>query len=544
MNPRPDKQKSGEILLLVLAAAYLAGIIWINFHGAFWYQTDVYTYALEGKLMNEARTCFPNGWIFGNQYHVISSPNVSALFYGIVQDSVLSMAIASTLSSIIIMLSFYWCFRLRLGKISIAAGLLCMVGAVIFGRSASVYVSGLQVLHTMATFYAFYMVVILLSLGCWLRLREKERTPWGMLILLVPLHFAMGMQSLRELLVLVIPLVLMEGLYFLYRLSKGGTFKELIFHNASLAFVLCILIIEVAGHFHMKSLHVATTPIIGELQLDLSPGGLATNLWASIKNILRISGLALASDGLKYLPLSICAAIIASAIVWAVLHILRTKNDEPLARIILFSAISVLGVLAVGTFLMRTRDIYFFVYWLLAAASVCYVLDHVKSSLKEPFCLILLAIGVINFGFNFIPDFIDYQRNHNQLSSFTDKLVKDGVKVIYVDATPVFAASSHDRILSQSFWVDANLSSGYPLTVFPSDKYLPLFDDEHYQHSLICFSGHTLPFLQTASEEFKDSLMTKLVLYDEIRLGNRHFVLYKPLSRVIAPPSSHYGQMD
>lgn len=535
--------RTGVFLMYLLAFIYLVSIIWINFHGAFWYQTDVYTYALEGRLMHDTRSCFPEGWIFGNQYHIISSPNLSALFYGLAKDSVASMAIASSLSTILILVSFFWCFKGLAQKTSLAAGLLCIGGAIVFGRSASTYVSGLQVLYTMASFYACYLIVLLLSLGCWLRLREGERIPWAASALALMLNFAAGMQSLREMLVLVIPLFVMEALHFLYRLVKGDSFKKLIARNYSLYFVCCIFIAEIAGHFYMASLHVATTPIIGDVDLDLSLSGLVGNFWSSTKNILRISGIALVSDGIRYLPLSICAASIASTILWSIVRIIRKKDESLLAQSIVFSLISVLGVYFVGTFLLRTRDIYFFVYWLLASLSVVYLLLNVKQSRVLPLVITLLVIGIVNYGYNFLPNFKEYRQHNEQLCRFTEKLIDDGIEVIYFDATPVFAASSHDRIISQSFWLDVNLTSGYPLTVFPSDKYLPVFDDDHYKNSLICFSGHTSGFLQSDSSDYRNKLMSKLVYYDEIILGNRKFVLYKPLERIIAPPASHNAEI-
>ena len=543
-EPRQEYARTGVILMLLLGTVYLVSIMWINFHGAFWYQTDVYTYALEGRLMYEARSCFPEGWIFGNQYHIISSPNLSALFYGLTQDSIASMAIASSLSTIFILISFFWCFKRSANGVSMVAGLLCIGGAIVFGRSASTYVSGLQVLYTMASFYACYLIVLLLSLGCWLRFREGGKAPWAVSILALLLNFAAGMQSLREMLVLVIPLFVMEALRFFYRLAKGDSFKALVIRNYSLLFVCGIFIAEIIGHFFMASLNVATTPIIGNVQLDLSVSGMTAHFWASTKNILRISGLALASDGIRYLPLSICAALVALAILWSICRIIRTKDESPLAQSIVFSSISILGVLFVGTFLLRTRDIYFFVYWLLAALSIAYLLQYIKQSRVLPLILTLLVIGVVNYAYNFIPNFRDYRAYNDQLSRFTEKLIDDGIEVVYVDATPVFAAASHDRIISQSYWLDANLESGYPLTVFPSDKYIPVFDDDHYIHSLICFSGHTSGFLQSDSGDYRNRLMAKLVFYDEIVLGNRKFVLYKPLERIIAPLESHHAETD
>ena len=541
MNVKSDKPaRIGTILMYLLAFVYLVSIFWINFHGALWCQMDVYTYAFEGRLMHEARSCFPEGWIFGNQYHIISSPNISALFYGLVHDSMTSLAIASSLSTILILFSFWWAFHKYASKTGMAAGLLCLGGGIIFGTNASTYISGLQVLYTMASFYASYLIVLLLTLGCWLRLRNGDKIPWAMIGIALLLNFAAGMQSLREMLILVIPLAVIEGIDFLFRLAKKASFKELVLRNKSLLLVLAAFVVELAGHFFMNSLHVATTPIIGDVKLDLSPAGIVANCWASTKNIIRISGLAIASDGLKYLPLSLCALAVALCIIWSVIHIAKTKDDGPLALSILFSAISVLGVFIVGTFLLRTRDIYYFVYWLLATLSIAYFIDSAKSTLRCPGICILLVIGIINYAYNFIPDYQDYHRNHKQLESFAERLVQEGIRVIYVgDASPIIAAASHDRIVSQAIWLDINMESGYPISVLPSDKYVPVFDDDHYSNALICLSNNYLKNIPTSPEPFRSEMESRLDRFDEMILAHRVFVLFKPKDRVIEPLYYH-----
>ncbi|MBQ6761663.1 MAG: hypothetical protein IJP49_02830 [Bacteroidales bacterium] len=534
MSVKSEKlTRTGVFLMYLLTFIYVVSICWINFHGALWCQMDIYTYAFEGRLMHEARSCFPEGWIFGNQYHIISSPNISALFYGLVHDSMTSLAIASSLSTVLVLLSFWWSFHKYMTKTGMAAGLMCIGGGIIFGTNASTYISGLQVLYTMASFYASYLIVLILTLGCWLRLKKKDRTPWAMLALAIPLNFAAGMQSLREMLILVIPLMIIEGIGFLYGIAKRKTFREL--DRGSLLFIALVFVAELAGHFYMDSLHVATTPIIGDLQLDLSISGLAANFWASVKNILRISGLAIASDGLQYLPLSIFALGIVLCVLWSLYHIIKTRDDSALALLIVFSTISVLGVLFVGTFLMRTRDIYYFVYWLLAALSVVYCLQCLASKFIPVFVVALLAISAINYGYSFIPDYVDYRQNHRTLEAFTQKLVEDGIEVVYVDSTPIFAACSGDRIISQSYWLNVGMDNGYPLYFFPSDKYVPAYDDDHYAKSLICISGNSLKTIPTLPDSFQDTLYSQMEYYDEIRISRKRFMFYKPTARILDP---------
>ena len=176
---------------------------------------------------------------------------------------------------------------------------------------------------------------------------------------------------------------------------------------------------------------------------------------------------------------------------------------------------------------------------MLATLSVVYFLDNLAIKKQIPFVFALLAVCIVNYAYNFLPDYKDYRENNSKLTAFTDSLIDRGVKVIYVNSTPLFAAASQDHIISQSIWFDVNLQSGYPLTVFPSDKYVPAFDDDHYQDALICLSGGALTFLPTAPDSFKEELNSRLEYFDEIVLGTRKFVLFKPVDRVIEPITAH-----
>ncbi|MBR0053100.1 MAG: hypothetical protein IJP73_04270 [Bacteroidales bacterium] len=523
------------ILCAIGIAIYFLSIVWINFHGAIWNQMDIYTYTLEGRLIYETKSCFPDGWLFGNQYLIIGSPNIAAFFYGLTHESSSAMALASSLSSLLILLSFWWCFKGYLSRKGMAVGLLCLVGGIIFGTSASTYISGLQVLHTMASFYACYLIVLLITLGCYFRLKRKESAPWFMIVISILTNFALGMQSLRQLLILAIPLVIMEGLVFLVSIVKHKPFKEAVLQNGCMFFVLGVFLTEVAGHFYMLSLHVPTTPIIGDVALDLSPSGLFANLWASTKNLIRIAGISIVVDGIRYLPLSICALLVFLTIPWSIVQIIKKNDRSILAQAIFFSIISVFGVYFVGIFLMRTRDIYYFIYWLLATLSVAYCIQYIHKSYIPAFLVVMLTISAINYGYSFIPNYIDYHRNHRTVEAFTQKLVNDGIEVIYVDSSPIFAACSKDRIISQSYWLDVNLRSGYPLYYFPSDKYVPAYDDEHYSKSLICISGSYLKTIPTLSKSFQDALYSNLKYYDEFTVNNKKYVFYKPTGRVIDP---------
>ncbi len=533
INKKPD---GWSIILILLLLCYVLSMIWINFHAALWYRMDCYTYAYEGRLMFESRSFFPENWIFGNQYHIVSSPNLAALFYGLTKDSVSAMAFAASLSIILVLLSFLWCFKPFVEKQALWAGALCLLGGAIFGTDAALYISGLQVLYTMCSYYACYLIGILLTLGIWIRLRLGKHVSIWLTLLALLLNFALGMQSLREMLVLVIPLFLTDFLFSFYSSEKG----KARLHLSIFCFLfLCgVFAFEMAGHFYMKSLNVPSTPIIGNLEIDIIPSHLLANFWASTKNLLRISGLAIAMDGIKHLPLSLCALCIVLAVLFALFLIFKNRDRSPLALSIVFSLLSVLCVFGIGIFFMRTRDIYYFVYWLLASLSIVYLLNHERFRQKHTLFAALIAICCFNYCFSFIPNYIDYYKNHNTLESFAMSLANREIRVIYTDGMPVIAAASHDRIVSQSYWLDFSMDSGYPLMFFPSDKHTAVYNDEYYANSLICISDTTQQAIEQAPDEYKNAIMGNLLFVDQITIRGNTFRLFETKKRIICPPSS------
>ena len=93
------------ISLLLGTFVYFISILWINFHAKQWYSFDIYSDAFLARIMVEQRTLFPDNWVFGNQYYVIATPVLAAIFYALFHDTVLAMSLASSVMTIFILLS-------------------------------------------------------------------------------------------------------------------------------------------------------------------------------------------------------------------------------------------------------------------------------------------------------------------------------------------------------------------------------------------------------------------------------------------------------
>ena len=95
------------IFLLGLIILCIRAILIINFQGFPRYcDTDMYSDTLVAKLMWEQKTLFPQNWVFGNQFYVIATPVLCALFYGVTGNLNFSMGLAFTVMGLLILVSF------------------------------------------------------------------------------------------------------------------------------------------------------------------------------------------------------------------------------------------------------------------------------------------------------------------------------------------------------------------------------------------------------------------------------------------------------
>ena len=100
------------VLTVICIAAHFLLYAYLNFAGLPRYcNSDVFADMQLAKRIWEQKSLFPTGWGFGNQYYVVGTPVLAALFYGMLGSINAAMAIATEVMSVLIMLSFLWLLR-------------------------------------------------------------------------------------------------------------------------------------------------------------------------------------------------------------------------------------------------------------------------------------------------------------------------------------------------------------------------------------------------------------------------------------------------
>ena len=417
-------------------------VLWINFHGAQWFNFDMFADATVAKRMAEQHTFFPKDWLFGNQYYIIATPAVAALFYSIFHNSVLSMACASSLMFLLILLCFRWSFRPVLSKPALWIGMFCLAGTTILGDSISSSTYGFQILYTMASYYACYLLVLLLHLGIWIRM-EKEMPVSPLLFLLtLAACFALGIQSQREMLTLCIPFLLMTIFLWLRDRTGLGEKKSLVFALSSLGVNVVGLLCNGYIRQHQGSRYLSNVSGID----DAAHGTLGTRISESAKAFLDLVGLRYVHYGWKWKLLAVLGFLLLVLTLTALLLCLKRK-DRTGSRTLLFCWLSLFGVFAAGVLVVQVRAIYYFVWYLLVPLSASYLFEHLAGKKRAFLCALVLLCGAMNYFYNVYPDAAKYQAQKQFYSEIVSWLEENEISTIYGDyQTPTIAACSEDRI--------------------------------------------------------------------------------------------------
>lgn len=104
--------RSRTVLLAILLAAYFCVIAFLNFSAApSFYDADMYCdyrYAMETW---KHKSIFPDGWVFGNQLNVVSTPVLAALLYGLSGNPNMAMAGASVIMAVFVAIAYDWMIK-------------------------------------------------------------------------------------------------------------------------------------------------------------------------------------------------------------------------------------------------------------------------------------------------------------------------------------------------------------------------------------------------------------------------------------------------
>lgn len=402
-----------SLLLWGILAVCLWGIFRINPAGdPVLYQTDMYTDMMYAVRVWETKNLFPDGWVFGNQLYVLATPVLAALFYGLTHDMMLGMGIASSVMTVLVLVSFAW--MLRGGRRALLGCVLLVSLSFLVGDP--VYsMKGWQLFFTMCSYYSCYLIAAFLAFGCYVRSREGKLRG---LFLACILAFAMGVQSLRQTAVMICPLLAVEGVCALWRLVK----KERLW-TASLLTVLALTVSNLIGLVTAKLLIIEQVEIFGGIALKPF-----SEIIGSIVPAVQ-TALSMLVPGQYTLLLWGVAAV--GLPLWCLVLVLtaKAKDGEGVLWLLLFT-VSPLVILAIDVFTtMAVRDIYYFMLIPMAAVAAVLLYEHGGKLFRG-----LVLIGTVGlFALNCLTGLLTVPANSDseRYAAVADSLIERGITTVY-----------------------------------------------------------------------------------------------------------------
>ncbi len=366
MKPLTDKRKISPIAVVLLGVllVYLFFICYLNLSlTPSFYCTDMYTDILYSVRAWEAKSIFPDGWVFGNQFYVVATPVLASLIYGIVGHPALAMAIASCLMTVGVILSFLWMMKPVFPRLEerLLTVIFFIVLTAYCGNAIS-SVKGWQLFFTMCSYYACYLITACLVFGIVLRRWEKLTKPRLILfILALLLSFGTGMQSLRQTAVMLPPILAVCGITLLKTLIKREKLKPL-----PILITAAITASNLLGVLVIRVMNIPQNEIFTDTKLLKG-----SELPESVNKWLTNMGTLLTDKE----HLGILLLIAAAVTVLACLQAKWQKGNVPAgwgALISLF-LISILGISCLDVFTkMSVRSIYYFMLYPLIAILPAY----------------------------------------------------------------------------------------------------------------------------------------------------------------------------
>lgn len=447
-NDRLFERLAGVLMILCIAV-HLAVYAYLNFEGFSRYcNSDVFADMQVAKQMWEQKTLFPAGWGFGNQFYVVGTPVLAALFYGLLGNINIAMAMATEVMSVLILTSFFWLLRgCRESCLSCLSGCVVLLFAIV--QPYGVFSVNSMLFFTQASFYSCYLITLFVVLGDYVRVRQSETARIPALVISLLLCFATGMHSLRQTAVMVLPLFAYEVFCGLRRVCMGISFWT----KADKPRVLRVLsygLANGAGVLLIKCLNVPISPIYADVQRTGGLGRKLSSIGEALAEITSVDYL-IAGDYSRFLA-SIIVLVIAIVAGGACLWIARIRRQESGTETCW--AVCGIGFCAVLLATVVTdvtlRGIYLFMWFPLAAFSALMLAKMLPKWGKHSAAVLLCVLSLMSLLYCYAPylqeTFAGEETDAQQMSNWAEK---NGYRYIYGEywgTAPEIAVWSEGRL--------------------------------------------------------------------------------------------------
>ena len=496
LSKRHDSGALLTILIVLSMLCYLVAFGIINFAGfARFCTTDMYEDTLIARLMWEQKTLFPKNYLFGNQFYVIATPVLAALFYGITGSMNIAMGLATTVMGLLILISLNWMIKPFVKQSYIRYAALLLMLASSFGPHTITREDG-QLFFVMCSFYACYLISFFYLMGDYASAREDESLrPFAFAIALF-LSFCTGMQSLRQTCVSMLPILGFEALAAFHRLIKReGLWPK--GKRMPLIRSVSYLITNILGIIFIKLLGVQRNEIYyGQ---SIFNGASIRQKIKDVHNALvTVSGYDFTRSGAE--PFFVVLFVFFTLlIVYAAFILIRGKRKDACAVFFWTCIISIAAVIAASFVTsVKLREIYIFPYYTLPALSIIIVGPKLKSKLRNILCLMTVLLCTMNIYYSYHEQIeTSLSENTSVHKQISDYAVENGYELVYgahSHTAPGIAAQSDGKLIA-GCWDYYSI-----FRVAPHINIKDIYHLSDYNRAIFVFLEQELPVAMSETE--------------------------------------------
>ena len=523
---RIKREKIFFVVLTVLLLGFVGMVFYINFSiNPEYYDGDIYNDINYAKEAWKAKSLFPKDWIFGNQTYVVATPVLAALFYGITGNGFTAMAIASSIMTVLTLLTYDWMTRTLLSYNERTAGFLFMIGFLLLKAHVATSQQGIQAFFTMASYYACYFINAFIVYGCYVRIRQGKFTGKHIVfaIIGVALSFGTGMQSLRQTAVMALPLVACEVLLIIIYSAKDKKFAI----SYSTLFSAIVFIANIAGLVAMRFIEINQNSIYGTTAFVSSFKDFFRKLFLNMESVALTFGLDALELRVRLVASIPFLLIILIGFILCVKDYIKNKcNEQGSFVLVMLLTLGCVSVFAAGVLTdVVNRALYYFMIYPLLAVCVSYII--VKFEKKRDVLFSVVAVftaGMIIFRTVGAVEEIKAGKEKNSTAhQIANYMLDNGYDTIYsvfglsgvMDGAENVVVASGDKIHIVQF---KNVDSSKPMKPV---EYLCVKDGYKQwdnSKSLYLLRDHELPKVKKIAEKYDVTMTEKARFGDGLYL--------------------------
>lgn len=523
---RIKREKIFSVVLTVLLLGFVGMVFYINFSiNPEYYDGDIYNDINYAKEAWKAKSLFPKDWIFGNQTYVVATPVLAALFYGITGNGFTAMAIASSIMTVLTLLTYDWMTRTLFSYNERTAGFLFMIGFLLLKAHVATSQQGIQAFFTMASYYACYLINAFIVYGCYVRIRQGKFTGKHIIpaIIGVALSFGTGMQSLRQTAVMALPLVACEVLLIIIYSAKDKRFAI----SYSTLFSAIVFIANIAGLVAMRFIEINQNSIYGTTAFVSSFKDFFRKLFLNMESVALTFGLDALELRVRLVASIPFLLIILIGFILCVKDYIKNKcNEQGRFVLVMLLTLGCVSVFAAGVLTdVVNRALYYFMIYPLLAVCVSYII--VKFEKKRDVLFAVVAVftaGMIIFRTAGAVEEIKAGKDKNSTAhQIANYMLDNGYDTIYsvfglsgvMDGAENVVVASGDKIHIVQF---KNVDSSKPMKPV---EYLCVKDGYKQwdnSKSLYLLRDHELPKVKKIAEKYDVTMTEKARFGDGLYL--------------------------